>query len=190
MAKKSKAKGKKGAKATKRAPKAKASAKAKSAKAKAKPAAKAKAKAKAAPKKKAAGKAAPKPTKTTAVEVAASGGSRAQLQTEILAMAKELYGDLSDAELLALDPNNIDEMDPSMFYELLQEKYGVQPDENNDCFGGFGGKISKTIEFIAARWDGKSKTETPTRPADWLETYVHPAAKEATGGGDDEQFAD
>jgi hypothetical protein len=176
MAKKAKAKAKKAAKKkaapakkkkTKKAAKkvvAKGKAKGKAA---AKP--KAKAKAKAAPRAKAAAPAAAAP---------ASGDSRAKLQGEILAMAKDIYGNRSDAELLALDPNDIDEMDPSIFYELLAERYGVASDPDNDYFGGYGGPISKTIDFIASRWDGKTNKSTPMPPGDWLEEYVHPATAE------------
>jgi len=98
----------------------------------------------------------------------------ASLKAEILAMARQLYGDRTDEELLALDPNDIDAMDPSMFYELLGEKYGVEADPDNDYFGGFGGPIKKLIAFVESRWDGKTRKDTPMPPGDWLEEYVHP----------------
>jgi len=98
----------------------------------------------------------------------------ASLQAEILAMARQLYGDRTDEELLALDPNDIDAMDPSIFYELLGEKYGVEADPDNDYFGGFGGPIKKLIAFVESRWDGKTRRDTPMPPGDWLEEYVHP----------------
>ncbi len=144
---------------------------------------------KAAPKKAAAKKAAPKkaapkkapPAKKPAkkapketVEVIEVAGAKASLQTEILAMARELYGaNRTDEELLAFDPNDVDAMDPSMFYELLGEKYGVAADPDNDYFGGFGGTIAKTIAFVEARWDGTTRKDTPMPPGDWLEEYVH-----------------
>lgn len=105
---------------------------------------------------------------------AASSEPNPSLKTEILAMARQLYGDKTDEELLALDPNDIDAMDPSMFYELLGEKYGVEADPDNDYFGGFGGTISKLITFVDSRWDGKTRKDTPMPPGDWLEEYVHP----------------
>jgi hypothetical protein len=119
-----------------------------------------------------------KPAKTA---TPADGASPAKpsLQADILAMARELYGNRSDAELLALDPNDIDEMDPSMFYELIQEKFGVKADPDNDYFGGFGGPIQKMIAFVESRWDGKTRKDTPTPPGDWLEEYVHPATDKA-----------
>jgi hypothetical protein len=100
---------------------------------------------------------------------------RPSLKTEILAMARQLYGNKSDDELLALDPNDIDAMDPSMFYELLGEKYGVEADPDNDYFGGFGGPIRKLIAFVESRWDGKTRNDTPMPPGDWLEEHVHTA---------------
>ena len=109
-----------------------------------------------------------------AAPAAPSGDQRAQLQAEILAMARQLYGDRPDAQLLAMDPNDIDAMDPSMFYELLGERYGVSDDPTNSYFGGFGGPISHTIEFVAGRWDGTTNKTTPMPPQDWLDEYVHP----------------
>jgi len=107
--------------------------------------------------------------------------NRAQLEREILEMARQIYGPKkTDAQLLAFDPNDLDEMDPSIFYELLGERYGVESDPDDDYFGGFGGPISKTIDFIAARWDGKTNNPTEMPPADWLEDFVHGA------GGDDD----
>ena len=109
------------------------------------------------------------------VETAAAPSEpKASLQTEILAMARQLYGDKTDEELLALDPNDIDAMDPSMFYELLGEKYGVEADPDNDYFGGFGGPIKNLIAFVESRWDGKTRKDTPMPPGEWLEEYVHP----------------
>jgi len=103
-----------------------------------------------------------------------SSGAKPTLRAEILAMARQLYGDRTDEELLALDPNSIDAMDPSMFYELLGEKYGVEADPDNDNFGGFGGPISKLIAFVESRWDGETRKDTPMPPGEWLEEYVHP----------------
>jgi hypothetical protein len=83
------------------------------------------------------------------------------LHDEILAIARRFYGhQRSDAELLALDPNEFD-ADPNVLYELLAEKYGVKPDPDNDYFGGFGGSIDDLIGFIELRWDGKTCNETP-----------------------------
>jgi hypothetical protein len=123
--------------------------------------------------------AAKKPAKPTAKKPPKAPAAAGGLRDEILAMARTLYGDKTDAELLALDPNDIDEMDPSIFYELLTEKYGVQADPDNDYFGGFGGTIAKTIAFVESKWNGATRKETPTPPADWLEEYVHPATDEA-----------
>jgi hypothetical protein len=176
--------------------KAKAKAKPKKAAATAKPKAKAKAKAKPAKAKPAKAKPAKaKPAKAPAAPASTGngnrgGGNREQLQREILSMAREIYGDQSDGQLLALDPNDIDEMDPSIFYELLQERYGVATDPDNDYFGGYGGPISKTIDFIAAGWDGKTNKATETPPEDWLEDYVHPATAKNTAETPDDTTAD
>jgi len=143
----------------------------------------AKGKAKAAPKKKAA-KPAPKvqakpaaKAKSAAKATKPSAGGGALLQTEILAMARQVYGDLSDDKLLALDPNSIDEMDPSTFYEMIQEKYGIEGDPSNQNFAGFGGPIRKLIEFVGARWDGKTRRDAPMPPQEWLDEFVHPATE-------------
>jgi hypothetical protein len=155
-------KGKAAPKKAKPAPKVQAKAKAKPAavKAKAKPAA---VKAKAKP-------STPKAAKP-------SGGGGALLQTEILAMARQVYGDRSDDQLLALDPNSIDEMDPATFYEMIQEKYGVASDPSLQNFGGFGGPIRKLIEFVGSRWDGKTRGDAPMPPQEWLDEFVHPATE-------------
>ena len=151
------------------ASKAKAKAKA-SPKKKAKPAPKVQAKAKAKPKAKVAAKAAPRAGKS-------AGGGTALLQTEILAMARQVYGNRSDAELLAFDPNSVDEMDPSTFYEMVGEKYGVASDPSLHNFGGFGGPLKKLIEFVGARWDGKTRGDAPMPPQEWLDEFVHPATE-------------
>jgi CBS domain containing-hemolysin-like protein len=71
-------------------------------------------------------------------------------------MFEDMYpGDESEEQILATDPNDFD-VDPSMFYETLQERLGVAYDEDNDDFGGYGGTVAQTITFLAARWDGKT----------------------------------
>jgi hypothetical protein len=173
--KKAKAKAKVVAKAKTAAKgKAKAAPKKKPAKPAPKMQAKAKAKPTAAAKAKSAAKAA-KPAAAAKTKPSAGGG--ALLQTEILAMARQVYGDLSDDKLLALDPNSIDEMDPSTFYEMIQEKYGIEGDPSNQNFAGFGGPIRKLIEFVGARWDGKTRRDAPMPPQEWLDEFVHPATE-------------
>jgi len=138
---------------------------------KAKPASKAaKPKAVAKPRAAAKPKAAAKPTKPT------SGGG-ALLQGEILAMARQVYGDLPDARLLALDPNDVDEMDPATFYEMIGEKFGVTGDPTKQNFAGFGGTIKQLIEFVGSRWDGKTRGDAPMPPQEWLDEVVHPATE-------------
>jgi hypothetical protein len=96
-------------------------------------------------------------------------------------MARQVYGpQLTDHQLLALDPNDIDEMDPAMFYELIGERYGVQADDdNNDNFGGFGGTIAKLIDFVAKHWDGTTNQAIQMPPGEWVEDFVHPAGEKA-----------
>jgi hypothetical protein len=95
------------------------------------------------------------------------------LHAEILAMARTLYGNKPDAELLAFDPNDVDALDPSIFYELIQERYGVEGDEANSYFAGFGGPIKSLIAFVIARWDGKTNNPVEMPPQDYLEEVVH-----------------
>lgn len=103
-----------------------------------------------------------------------SAPAEVNLKSEILSMARQIYGDKSDEELLDFDPNDVDAMDPSMFYELIAEKYGVAADPGNDYFGGFGGPIKNLIAFVESRWDGETRKDTPMPPGEWLEEYVHP----------------
>ena len=136
-------------------------------------------------------KAPPKPKASIAAAPSDRAGNRDQLQREILEMARELYGpEQTDAQLLALDPNDIDEMDPSIFYELIGERYGVEADSDNDYFGGFGGPISKLIDFVAKQWDGRTNKTTEMPPGEWLGDFVHPAATKATEAAPPPEQAD
>ena len=135
----------------------------------------------AAPKKKAPAKK-PATKKPAAIEVQESSSGRGLIANEIIEMARQVYGPKLDTlKILRFDPNDVDEMDPSVFYEMIQQRYGVEPDPNNDNFGGFGGTIESLIRFVESRWDGKTNNATPTPPGEWLEDYVHPA----TGGDAD-----
>jgi hypothetical protein len=126
---------------------------------------------------------APKPPKATSDAAPAATDAVIEVETvpasplrdEILALAKQLYGPRGDAELLAFDPNDVDAMDPSIFYEILQEKYGVTTDPTNNYFGGFGGPIADLIKFVESRWDGKTRNEVALPPQDWLEEATYPA---------------
>ncbi len=88
-------------------------------------------------------------------------------------MARTLYGNKPDAELLAFDPNDVDALDPSIFYELLQERFGIEGDESNSSFAGFGGPIKDLIAFVTKRWDGKTNNTVEMPPQDYLEEVVH-----------------
>ena len=78
-------------------------------------------------------------------------------KTAVLRAFRMIYGkEESEAKVLAIDPNDFD-LDPSMFYEMLQDGFGVPPDPSNDYFGGYGGTVADTIAFLAARWDGKPR---------------------------------
>ena len=65
-------------------------------------------------------------------------------------------------------------MDPSIFYEILEQKYGVTGDPDNDYFGGFGGPIADTIKYVESKWDGKTRNNVDLPPQDWLEEATYP----------------
>jgi hypothetical protein len=157
--------------------KGKAKAKAKPKQAAKKPAPVKAAAKKAAPAKKSAAKSAAPKKPAAAKKPAAPKSSGGNIAGEILGMARQIYGDLTDSQLLALDPNSIDEMDPATFYEMVAEKYGITADSSDQNFGGFGGPISQLISFVAARWDGKTNTAVPMPPREWLDEFVHPATE-------------
>ncbi len=60
----------------------------------------------------------------------------------------------TDETILETDPNDFD-MDPSPFYESVEERFGVPQDPDNEYFGGYGGPIRDLIAFLTPRWDGK-----------------------------------
>lgn len=94
---------------------------------------------------------------------------------EVLRIARHIYGpDRTDAELQKFDPNDVDEMDPGVFYELLCERFGIVGDDDDDDFEGFGGPLAKTIRFVAARWDGRTLNDIELPPTPWLEEYDKP----------------
>ena len=149
--------------------KAKAKAPPVKAKAKAKPA-KAKAKAKPAKAPKAApareqvdefrsygGKAPSPEERATAVSDSQEAPRFAEVRKLVLDMYRDFYPidpPETDEKILSTDPNDYD-MDPGPFYETLQERFGVASDDNNEYFGGFGGKVETTIAFLTKHWDGK-----------------------------------
>ena len=92
----------------------------------------------------------------------------AKVQADVVAIVAKIYRDKkrTEAQILAFDPNDIDELDPSMLYEILSERYAVEFDDENDLFGGFGGKVSHTIEFIAGRWDGTTMIDVELPPTE------------------------
>ncbi len=63
----------------------------------------------------------------------------------------------TDETILETDPNDFD-MDPSPFYETVEERFGVPQDPDNEYFGGYGGPIRDLIAFLTPRWDGKLRT--------------------------------
>ena len=86
------------------------------------------------------------------------------VKNHVLELFEGIYGEEVE-DVLATDPNDFD-LDPSMFYELLQEMFGVEYDDDNDYFGGFGGSVQDTINFIASRWDGETLNAVPMPPMD------------------------
>jgi len=65
----------------------------------------------------------------------------------------------SDDEILETDPNDYD-ADPSTFYEIIEERFGVAQDPSNQYFGGFGGPVRDLISFLTTRWDGTLRRTT------------------------------
>jgi len=84
------------------------------------------------------------------------------VQKHVLELFEGIYGDDVD-DVLSTDPNDFD-MDPSMFYELLQEMFAVPYDDDNDYFGGYGGAVRDTIKFLADNWDGETLNAVPMPP--------------------------
>ena len=79
----------------------------------------------------------------------------AKTQKAVLAIFRECYpGDDTDAQILETDPNEYD-MDPSMFYEVVEARMGVPQDPKNEYFGGYGGPIRDLIAFLTPRWNGE-----------------------------------
>jgi len=75
---------------------------------------------------------------------------------KVFGLFRGIYGvEWPDEKILEFDPNDFD-MDPSMFYELLQEEYGVEYDDGASYFGGYGGRVADTVQFIAKNWDGET----------------------------------
>jgi hypothetical protein len=80
------------------------------------------------------------------------------VKQHVLDLFEGLYGEDATEATLKLDPNDLD-LDPVPFYELLSERFNVPFDPDLEQFGGFGGTLAQTIEFIAARWDGTTLVE-------------------------------
>lgn len=79
----------------------------------------------------------------------------AKTQKAVLAIFRECYpGDDTDAQILATDPNEYD-MDPSMFYEIVEDRMGVPQDPKNEYFGGYGGPIRDLVAFLTPKWNGE-----------------------------------
>lgn len=79
----------------------------------------------------------------------------AKTQKAVLAIFRECYpGDDTDAQILATDPNEYD-MDPSMFYEVIEDRMGVPQDPKNEYFGGYGGPIRDLVAFLTPKWNGE-----------------------------------
>lgn len=86
--------------------------------------------------------------------------------------------------VLKTNPNRFD-TDPAPFYDSLAELFGIPDDETSDDFGGFGGRLEQTIDFIASRWDGTLRR--PRAPADARTGATaktrKPKGKQATSSG-------
>jgi hypothetical protein len=93
---------------------------------------------------------------------------RAKVLDDVVALVRKIYRDRprSEAQILTFDPNEVDELDPNLLYELLVARYGVPFDDSKDYFGGYGGTIGHTIDFLTARWDGKTLNDVELPPGE------------------------
>ncbi len=100
-----------------------------------------------------------------------SAANKAQAaRAHVLAIVRAMYGaKRSEKDLLAFDPNDVDALDPSILYEIIQERFGIEGDESNDYFSGFGGSIAHLIDFVWGRWDGVTLHEVEMPPSEYLE---------------------
>jgi hypothetical protein len=97
--------------------------------------------------------------RATAASKAKTHPAHAKTQKVVLAIFRQCYpGDDTEAQILATDPNEYD-MDPSMFYEVVEARTGVPQDPKNEYFGGYGGPIRDLVAFLTPRWDGKLREE-------------------------------
>ena len=114
------------------------------------------------------GKAPSPEERATAVVESQDAPRFAEVKKLVLQMYRDFYPidpPEPEAKILATDPNDYD-VDPSPFYETLQERFGVEHDENNEYFGGYGGKVETTIAFLTKRWDGKLRETSQEMFAD------------------------
>ncbi len=86
---------------------------------------------------------------------------RAKIETDVIALVAKIYKDepRTPAQILAFDPEDLDERNPSDLYTMLADRYGVEPDERDENHGGFGGTIANTIDYLAKHWDGRTLNE-------------------------------
>jgi hypothetical protein len=82
----------------------------------------------------------------------------AVVKEHVLDIFEGMYGEDATEATLRVDPSDRD-VDPGPFYETLSQLFNVPFDEDLEQFGGFGGTLKQTIEFIASRWDGKTLVE-------------------------------
>jgi hypothetical protein len=52
---------------------------------------------------------------------------------------------------LDTDPNAFDQ-DPAPFYEEIVAAFGIAFDDADDNFGGLGGTLAKTIDYVVSTW--------------------------------------
>lgn len=95
--------------------------------------------------------------RTKTAEASREHPLHAKTRTTVLTLFRDCYPSdepESDEKILATDPNDFD-MDPSMFYEYVEARFGVPQDPSNEYFGGYGGPVRDLIAFLTPRWDGK-----------------------------------
>jgi hypothetical protein len=81
-------------------------------------------------------------------------GKRDIVQEEIIGIFRHCFdAEDEDIEILETDPSDLDE-DPGEFYEIVEERFGVPRDPDDEDAGGFGGPVEVLVDHIAERWDG------------------------------------
>ena len=83
---------------------------------------------------------------------------KAAVQAKVLEIFRLFYdGGAKDtvSKILKTDPNAYD-LDPGPFYETLAEVFEIDFDDDEGDFGGMGGTVAQTIDFISSQVFGNA----------------------------------